>query len=71
MADREDRNYDDGEGSLDPEMLYTKEYCIGWDSRLRACGGIRTDRSNRRRQLRQGLQRVLLFFTFGARPADM
>ncbi len=28
MADRE-RDYDDTEGSLDPELLYTKEYCIG------------------------------------------
>jgi hypothetical protein len=29
MADRENRDYDDTEGSLDPSMLYTKEYCIG------------------------------------------
>jgi serine/threonine-protein kinase 24/25/MST4 len=29
MADRENRDYDDAEGSLDPELLYTKEYCIG------------------------------------------
>ncbi|TPX16162.1 uncharacterized protein E0L32_004157 [Thyridium curvatum] len=27
MADRE--YHDDGEGSLDPELLYSKEYCIG------------------------------------------
>ena len=26
MADRE---YEDTEGSMDPEALYTKEYCIG------------------------------------------
>jgi serine/threonine-protein kinase 24/25/MST4 len=32
MADRESREYDESEGSLDPEMLYTKEYCIGLDS---------------------------------------
>ncbi|KAK4044359.1 kinase-like domain-containing protein [Parachaetomium inaequale] len=32
MADREHRDYDDAEGSLDPEMLYTKEYCIGGGS---------------------------------------
>ncbi|KAK3694409.1 kinase-like domain-containing protein [Podospora appendiculata] len=31
MADR-DREYDDSEGSLDPELLYTKEYCIGGGS---------------------------------------
>ena len=29
MSDREHREYDDGEGSLDPEQLYMKEYCIG------------------------------------------
>lgn len=29
MSDREHREYDDGEGSLDPELLYMKEYCIG------------------------------------------
>lgn len=29
MADRENRNYDESEGSLDPETIYTKEYCIG------------------------------------------
>lgn len=34
MADREHRDYDESEGSLDPEMLYTKEYCIGWDPSL-------------------------------------
>ena len=28
MAERE-REYDDAEGSLDPELLYMKEYCIG------------------------------------------
>jgi hypothetical protein len=28
MATRE-RDYDDTEGSPDPELLYTKEYCIG------------------------------------------
>lgn len=38
MADRENRDYDDAEGSLDPEMLYTKEYCIGWASHVCACG---------------------------------
>ncbi|KAH8890432.1 Pkinase-domain-containing protein [Thozetella sp. PMI_491] len=27
-----DRDYDDAEGSLDPELLYTKEYCIGGGS---------------------------------------
>ena len=32
MTDRETREYDGSEGSLDPEMLYTKEYCIGWAS---------------------------------------
>ncbi|KAK3309793.1 kinase-like domain-containing protein [Chaetomium strumarium] len=32
MADREQRDYDETEGSLDPEMLYTKEYCIGGGS---------------------------------------
>ncbi|KAK4156633.1 kinase-like domain-containing protein [Chaetomidium leptoderma] len=32
MADRENRDYDDAEGSLDPEMIYTKEYCIGGGS---------------------------------------
>ncbi|KAL2136194.1 hypothetical protein VTI74DRAFT_5072 [Chaetomium olivicolor] len=32
MADRENRDYDESEGSLDPEMLYTKEYCIGGGS---------------------------------------
>lgn len=35
MPDRENRDYEDAEGSLDPEMLYTKEYCIGWVSRMR------------------------------------
>ncbi|KAK4116608.1 hypothetical protein N656DRAFT_774921 [Canariomyces notabilis] len=30
MADRENREYDDAEGSPDPALLYTKEYCIGW-----------------------------------------
>jgi len=29
MADRGNQDYDDAEGSLDPELLYTKEYCIG------------------------------------------
>jgi len=29
MADR-NRDYDDTQGSLDPELLYTKEFCIGW-----------------------------------------
>ena len=28
MSDRE-RDYEDSEGSVDPELLYTKEYCIG------------------------------------------
>jgi hypothetical protein len=28
MAEREGE-YDDAEGLLDPELLYTKEYCIG------------------------------------------
>ncbi|KAL2161702.1 hypothetical protein VTH06DRAFT_8264 [Thermothelomyces fergusii] len=32
MAERDNRDYDGGEGSLDPEMLYTKEYCIGGGS---------------------------------------
>ncbi|KAK3362363.1 kinase-like domain-containing protein [Lasiosphaeria hispida] len=32
MADRENREYDEAEGSLDPELLYTKEYCIGGGS---------------------------------------
>ncbi|KAK3300697.1 kinase-like domain-containing protein [Chaetomium fimeti] len=32
MADRESREYDETEGSLDPEMLYTKEFCIGGGS---------------------------------------
>ncbi|KXX75696.1 Serine/threonine-protein kinase svkA [Madurella mycetomatis] len=32
MADRENREYDDAEGSLDPGLLYTKEYCIGGGS---------------------------------------
>jgi hypothetical protein len=40
MADRENRDYDDAEGSLDPELLYTKEYCIGWASHVCACGSI-------------------------------
>ncbi|KAJ9157913.1 Serine/threonine-protein kinase svkA [Pleurostoma richardsiae] len=31
MADRE-RDYDEGEGSVDPELLYSKEYCIGGGS---------------------------------------
>ena len=31
MADRE-QDYDDGTGSMDPELLYTKEYCIGSSS---------------------------------------
>lgn len=31
MSDRE-RDYEDGEGSVDPELLYTKEYCIGGGS---------------------------------------
>jgi hypothetical protein len=26
-----ERNYDDGNEALDPEFLYTKEYCIGLD----------------------------------------
>jgi len=30
MADKDHREYEEGEGSLDPELLYTKEYCIGW-----------------------------------------
>lgn len=29
MAERSNRDYDSAEGSLDPEVLYTKEYCIG------------------------------------------
>lgn len=28
MGDR-DRNHDEENGALDPEVLYTKEYCIG------------------------------------------
>ena len=32
MADKEHREYDETEGSLDPELLYTKEYCIGSSS---------------------------------------
>lgn len=35
MADRESREYDEPEGSLDPELLYTKEYCIGPFSQAR------------------------------------
>ncbi|KAL8294552.1 hypothetical protein RB597_007803 [Gaeumannomyces tritici] len=31
MADRE-RDYDEGDGPMDPELLYTKEYCIGGGS---------------------------------------
>ena len=45
MADRENRDYDDTEGSLDPELLYTKEYCIGslaWDTSTQV-GGWPTD----------------------------
>jgi hypothetical protein len=30
MTDKDHREYEEGEGSLDPELLYTKEYCIGW-----------------------------------------
>lgn len=34
MATR-DRDYEETEGSPDPELLYTKEYCIGtWILRL-------------------------------------
>lgn len=29
MGDRDNRDYEEAEGSLDPSMLYTKEYCIG------------------------------------------
>ena len=36
MADQEPREYDENEASLDPEVLYTKEYCIGWASHPRA-----------------------------------
>ncbi|KAK0632729.1 kinase-like domain-containing protein [Immersiella caudata] len=32
MADKDHREYEEGEGSLDPELLYTKEYCIGGGS---------------------------------------
>ncbi|AEO53758.1 hypothetical protein MYCTH_2295521 [Thermothelomyces thermophilus ATCC 42464] len=32
MAERDNRDYDGGEGSLDPETLYTKDYCIGGGS---------------------------------------
>ncbi|KAL2021358.1 hypothetical protein VTK56DRAFT_7223 [Thermocarpiscus australiensis] len=32
MAERENRDHDDADGSLDPELLYTKEYCIGGGS---------------------------------------
>ncbi|KAL2261230.1 hypothetical protein VTK26DRAFT_4540 [Humicola hyalothermophila] len=32
MVDRGNLDYDDREGSLDPELLYTKEYCIGGGS---------------------------------------
>ncbi|KAL2193713.1 kinase-like domain-containing protein [Corynascus similis CBS 632.67] len=32
MAERSNRDYDSAEGSLDPEVLYTKEYCIGGGS---------------------------------------
>ncbi|KAK1757872.1 putative ste ste20 ysk protein kinase [Echria macrotheca] len=32
MSDRELRERDDTEGSIDPESLYTKEYCIGGGS---------------------------------------
>lgn len=40
MADRE-RDYDENEGSPDPETLYTKEYCIGTSLALaRAAGHI-------------------------------
>ena len=28
MGDRR-RDYDENEGSIDPEVIYTKEYCIG------------------------------------------
>ncbi|KAK4454528.1 putative ste ste20 ysk protein kinase [Podospora aff. communis PSN243] len=32
MMDRDRREYEEGEGLLDPELLYTKEYCIGGGS---------------------------------------
>ncbi|KAK5658926.1 hypothetical protein OQA88_1742 [Cercophora sp. LCS_1] len=32
MSDKEHREYDETEGSLDPGLLYTKEYCIGGGS---------------------------------------
>ncbi|KAK4132786.1 Pkinase-domain-containing protein [Trichocladium antarcticum] len=32
MGDRDNRDYEEAEGSLDPSMLYTKEYCIGGGS---------------------------------------
>jgi serine/threonine-protein kinase 24/25/MST4 len=34
-----ERNYDDTNDALDPELLYTKEYCIGWDSVAVMVGG--------------------------------
>ncbi len=64
MAGREPREYDDAEVSLDPELLYTKEYCIGW-SPVHTPGRTSTDGVNRRRQFRQSLQRVGLTGTAG------
>lgn len=46
MADRENREYDDAEGSLDPGLLYTKEFCIGsffeWPNSPPRCGRTRS-----------------------------
>jgi hypothetical protein len=30
MPERDHREYEEGEGPIDPEVLYTKEFCIGW-----------------------------------------
>jgi len=58
MADRENRDYDDAEGSLDPELLYTKEYCIGWAITGETRASTPADTFNRRWQLWEGLQGV-------------
>lgn len=58
MATRE-RDYDESQVSPDPELLYTKEYCIGLSHIPQCClCRVLTDCYFRRWQLWQGLQRV-------------
>lgn len=52
MAGRE-RDWDDNEGSPDPETLYTKEYCIGSFCHMsaRSAGPLERERRYGRKQV--------------------